>query len=285
MPHVIIVGTGPAGISAALYARRANLEVTVIGKDDGALVKAEKIENYFGLEQPVAGAQLIETGMRQARGLGAKLVRDQVLDIAWEEKFTVRAQDATYDADAVILATGAARKTLALPGLREFEGKGVSYCAVCDGFFFRQKPVAVIGAGEYALHEAQALLPLAETVTVLTNAAETQAAFSSPLLVDERPVAEIFGDTAVRGVRFADGEALEVAGIFVALGTASAGDLARKLGAQVENDRIVVDENMQTGVPGLFAAGDCTGGLMQVSTAVAKGAQAAMSAITFLRGR
>ncbi len=88
MPHVIIVGTGPAGISAALYARRANLEVTVIGKDDGALVKAEKIENYFGLEQPVAGAQLIETGMRQARSLGAKLVRDQVLDIAWEEKFT-----------------------------------------------------------------------------------------------------------------------------------------------------------------------------------------------------
>jgi len=154
---------------------------------------------------------------------------------------------------------------------------------VCDAFFYRGKDVAVLGGGEYALREVDHLQPVVGSVTVLTNGAAPSVAFESGLAVIQTPIASLYGTSVLEGVELSDGAKLPVSGLFVALGSAAAGDLARRLGAEVEGTRIVVDEAMKTAVAGLFAAGDCTGGLLQVATAVAEGAKAALSAIEFLR--
>lgn len=283
MKDAVVVGYGPAGVSAALYLRRAGIRVTLIGKDIGSLARAEKIENYYGLPAPISGRELAAIGIAQAEALGAEIVTGEVLDLSWDGNYTVRTNSAEYSSQAVILATGSARKTLPIPGLAEREGHGVAYCAVCDAFFYRGKAVGVLGAGSYALHEASHLLPVVGSVTLLTNGAPPPERLPDGLKSDPRPLQEVFGEPSVEGVRFSDGESLPLSGLFVALGSAAAADFARKVGAQIENNRIVVDEEMRTAVPGLFAAGDCTGGLMQVSVAVAKGAKAAMSALEFLR--
>ena len=143
--------------------------------------------------------------------------------------------------------------------------------------------MGVLGAGEYALHEAAHLLPVASQVTLFTNGAPAPQETDPRLTVETQPVTALEGEEQLSGVRLEDGRCIAVEGLFIALGSAGAGDFARKLGAGVENGSIVVDSSMQTSVPGLFAAGDCTGGLLQVATAVGEGAQAAMGALRFLR--
>ena len=284
MPSILIVGGGPAGLSAAIYAARANVQTTVLYKDGGALEKTDKIENYFGFADVISGPDLLTRGRAQAARLGAQLVQTEVTGIEYAEKgFSVKTTAGAYAADAIILATGAPRATPPIAGVREFEGRGVSYCAICDAFFYRGKAVAVLGEGEYALEEARTLLPVAASVTLLTNGASAPANLPDGLLVDTRKVAAVEGDDKVARVLFADGEPIAVDGVFIAYGTAGSGDFARKLGAQVEGNKIQVSADLSTAVPGLFAAGDCTGGLLQVAKAVSDGAQAAMNAIKFVR--
>ena len=284
MPSILIVGGGPAGLSAAIYAARANVQTTVLYKDGGALEKTDKIENYFGFIDVISGPDLLTRGRAQAARLGAQLVQTEVTGIEYAEKgFSVKTTAGAYAADAIILATGAPRATPPITGVREFEGRGVSYCAICDAFFYRGKAVAVLGEGEYALEEARTLLPVAASVTLLTNGASAPANLPDGLLVDTRKVAAVEGDDKVARVLFADGEPIAVDGVFIAYGTAGSGDFARKLGAQVEGNKIQVSADLSTAVPGLFAAGDCTGGLLQVAKAVSDGAQAAMNAIKFVR--
>ena len=288
MARVVVIGSGPAGVSAALYARRGGAEVTVVsrGEQTGALAKAHLIENYYGLEEPVSGAELLRRGIAGARKLGVEFTEDEVLSLAFDDSFTgflVEGRKAKLAADSVILAAGAARSSLKLPGIAAFEGKGVSYCAVCDAFFYRGKAVAVIGAGEYALHEAQALLPHAARVVLLTNVAEPAVAVPADIEVQTGALAAIEGETRVARVRFADGSALDTDGVFLALGTAGSTELARKLGIMLAGNNIKTDAHMATNVPGIFAAGDCTGGLLQVAKAVYEGAEAGLAAVKFLR--
>ncbi|HWP50214.1 MAG TPA: FAD-dependent oxidoreductase [Clostridia bacterium] len=285
MLDTAIIGYGPAGISAALYLRRANKTVVLIGKDAGSLQKAEKIENYFGLSTPIAGSELAAIGIAQAKALGAEIVNDEVLDLSWDGAFTITCKGSYYEASSVILATGSARKTLPIMGLADHEGRGVSYCAVCDAFFYRGKTVGVLGDGSYALHEISNLQPVAEKVLLLTNGAAIPDALPEKVVAITEPVVEIFGEQTVEGVKLKNGEVQALNGVFVALGSATAGDFARKIGAELKDGRIVTDNEMQTALPGLFAAGDCIGGLMQVATAVSEGAQAAMSTLKFLRER
>ena len=285
MANVVIIGSGPAGVSAALYTARAGIDTTVLTKGPGALARAEGIENYYGVPGPVSGAELERRGIEGAKAVGVQFVEAEAVGLTFTDKLTVETLSGDYPADAVILATGASRAAPPIPGLKALEGHGVGYCATCDAFFYRGKDVAVLGSGEYALHEASALLPLAKSVTLLTGGAPLTAEFPPEIALCTEKVEAILDEEAgkVTGVRLAGGRELPLDGVFVALGVAGSTALARKMGAEVDGNRIVVDEHMMTTVPGLFAAGDCTGGLLQVAKAVYEGAMAGNEAAKALR--
>ncbi len=285
MANVVIIGSGPAGISAAQYIRRAGFDVTVLHRGPGALEKAEAIENYYGFAQPIPGVKLWQNGVDNAKRLGVEFIDDEVVGFAFEDTLVVLATKGRYPADGVVIATGSPRKTPPVKALGDFEGRGVSYCAACDGFFYRGKDVAVMGAGEYALHEAMELLPLAKTVTLLTGGEKPEIDLPEGLLVRSEKVEAVEGDERLRAAVLEGGERLPLDGLFIAYGVAGSADLARKIGAETAGNRIVVDENMATSVPGLFAAGDCTGGLLQVAKAVYEGAKAGTELIKYLRKR
>lgn len=286
MTDILIIGSGPAGISAALYAARAGMDTLVISSGQSALFKAHMIENYYG--GSISGDELYEKGIAQAKALGIEIKEDQVVGLVFDGDFIVTGEKSQYKAKAVIIATGSSRKAPPLPGLSEFEGRGVSYCAVCDGFFHRGKNVAVLGSGTYALHEAMELSPIAESVTILTDGQSPE--FSLPdsvtnISVDTGKIKELTGEEMLSSVVFEDDKTLDVSGVFVAIGTAGSSDLARKLGAVTEGTKIAVNGEMATNIPGLYAAGDCTPGMLQVAKAVYQGAEAATSAIKFIRNQ
>lgn len=285
MGKIVIVGSGPAGCSAALYAARAGMETTVISKGIGALQKAEQIQNYYGFEEGITGAELYRRGVAGAQAVGTQFVTAEVVGLDYAATLVVQTTAGDYPADAVILATGTGRIAPKIAGLAEHEGRGVSYCATCDAFFYRGKTAAVLGTGEYALHEVQALLPLAGKVILCTNGEPLTAEFPAGVTVCTEKLEAIEGEETVTALRLVGGGLLPADGLFVALGVAGSAALARKLGAPVEKGRIVVDEKMQTGIPGLFAAGDCTGGMLQVCKAVYEGALAATEAIKQIRGK
>ena len=284
--HVIIIGSGPAGVSAALYARRGGADVTVISKGAGGLTTAEWVENYYGFAEPISGAELEQRGIAGAERLGVRFETDEVLAVLPVEEgrgFRLEAACRMYAADAVILAAGASRRTLSIPGLRDFEGRGVSYCAICDAFFYRGKKVAVIGAGDYALHEAEILRPHAAQLSLLTNGEEPSVAISDGIAVQTQKIVRIEGARRVQHIVFDDGTGMDVDGIFMAIGTAGSMELARKLGVVLSDGKIAVGKHMETNVPGVYAAGDCTGGLLQIAKAVYEGAEAGLAAVQYLR--
>lgn len=283
MNDVVIIGSGPAGLSAALYILRAGFTVTVIGKDNGALEKAESIQNYFGLEHPISGHELVEIGKKQVRDLGGTILQDEVVGIKWDGNYAVSTVKEVIPARTIILTTGASRRRMKIKNIDRLEGYGVSYCAICDAFLYRGRDVAVLGNGEYALHEIQELINITGQITLLTNGLEPAADFPSEVNIITTPLEELTGDQYLESIRFQDGTSLETACLFVALGTAKGSDLARKLGIRLEDERIIVNEQMDTGLPGVFAAGDCIGGILQVSVAVGEGAKAALSCIRYLR--
>ena len=299
MEKIIIIGAGPAGISAALYAARANMDPLVINNGIGALEKAEKIENYYGMEHPVSGKELFETGLAQAKALGVRILEAQVLGIGGFDTFTVKTTAGDFDTISVILATGSKRKAPAIPGIKELEGRGVSYCAVCDAFFYRGKDVAVLGNSDFALHEAEELAPMAGSVTIYTDGKEPEFSRKSSFAVNTMKIQSVEGDELVSGIRLAPdmraqetdsdtekavGEFCHADGLFIAMGTAGSTEIARQMGAELtEKGNILVNENMETTIPGLYAAGDCTGGLLQVAKAVYDGAQAGINAGKYVR--
>lgn len=295
MENIVIIGAGPAGISAALYATRGNMNPLVINNGIGALEKAEKIENYYGLEQPLSGKELYERGISQAEALGVRILDAEVLGISGFDTFTVKTTAGDFDTVSVILATGGKRSAPKIPGLKEFEGRGVSYCAVCDAFFYRGKEVAVVGNGEFALHEAEELRNVTQDVTIYTDGKEPEFSREHPIAVNTMKIQAIEGDDKVSGLLMQsdtaaqDAEAPENSfypadGVFVALGTAGSTEIARQMGAEItDKGNIKTDEEMATTIPGLFAAGDCTGGLLQVSKAVYEGSMATISAGKYVR--
>ena len=279
MYDVIVIGSGPAGITAAIYAKRRNLSILVISKGNGTLQKAEKIDNYYGFENGISGKELYVNGIKQAKNLGIDFIEDEVINIEYINQFTIETVNSKYEAKAVILATGVSRNVPNIKGIKEFEGKGVSYCAVCDSFFYKGKDVAVLGDGNYAIHEFETLKPIASSVTILTNGNTIVENRDSSIEVNSKKIREFRGDTKLEKVEFEDNTIQNLNGVFIAMGTASSSDLARKIGARIENNNIVVNENMETTVPSLFACGDCTGGLLQISKAVYEGAKAGLAVL------
>lgn len=294
MENIIIIGAGPAGISAALYAARGNMNPLVINNGIGALKNAEKIENYYGLPYPVSGEELYQNGIEQAKKLGVRILDAQVLGLGGFDTFEVKTTEGNFETVSVILATGSKRKSPEIPGLKDLEGRGVSYCAVCDAFFYRGKTVAVLGNTDFALHEAEELRQSASSVTIFTNGKEPAFSRTPEMDVNTMEIQSIEGDEKVSGIRVQaeittqstdSSEAFyPMDGVFVALGTAGSAEMARQMGAMLtEKGNVQVNEKMETTIPGIFAAGDCTGGLLQIAKAVGDGAQAGISAISYVR--
>lgn len=283
MYDVIIIGAGPAGISASLYAKRANKNVMVLYFGESNLEKAHKIDNYYGFPEGITGKDLFESGVLQAKTLGVEVKEEEVLGIEQElEGFDVTTKENKYNSKTVIIATGNKKLRPQIENVVELEGKGISYCAICDGFFYRKKNVVVIGNGDYAVSEAEDLKNVAASVKILTNGLEFLPD-NNEFEIETRKIKKILGEGKVSGIEFEDGSTLDVDGVFVALGKAGGSDFAKKMGVVLEGDNIKVDEKGRTNIDGLFSCGDTTGGLLQVSKAVHEGAEAGLAAVEYLK--
>ena len=291
MYDTIIIGGGPAGITASLYIKRAGFNVLVITKGESALNKAKKIENYYGFEKPISGRVLIENGEKQAKALGVNILKKEVIGIKYtnDNNYEVitanQTQNERYIAKTIVLATGANRNKPNIKGVQEYEGKGISYCAICDAAFYKNKDVAVLGNGEYAIGEIEELLPVVKSVTMLTDGQEhiENRSNNEKFKINDKKIREFRGNTRIEEIEFEDNSTEKVNGIFIAQGTASSLDFAKKLGARIEENYIIVNADMETTIPNVYAAGDCTGGILQISKAVYEGTKAGLSIINKLR--
>jgi thioredoxin reductase (NADPH) len=282
MFDAVIIGAGPAGISAGLYLKRANKNVLILYHGESQLEKAHKIDNFYGFPLGITGKDLYINGINQAVNLGIEVKDLEVLSIQMNEKmeYTIRTSEEEFNSKVVILATGNKKLRPNIKGVAEFEGSGVSYCAICDGFFYRKKNVVVIGSGTYAISEATELKNVTPNVTILTNGLELNGTTDIPVVTKE--IKEIVGEGRVSGVKFMDDTILDVNGVFIALGEAGGADFAKKLGIYMEKDNIVVDENMRTNIPGVYACGNVVGGLLQINKAAYEGAKAGLDAVKYI---
>ena len=285
MYDVIIIGAGPAGISAALYAKRANKSVLVLYHGESQLEKAHMIDNYYGFVGGITGKQLYADGISQAEELGVDVKSEEVTHIQRTASMTyeVDANGEKYEGKTLILATGNKKIRPNIKGVLEYEGKGVSYCAICDGFFYRKKTVAVLGDGDYALSEAGDLENIAQKVYIITDG--KPAPDTDKYEVITKKIAEVKGEAKISTVVFDDGSELAIDGLFVALGVAGGADFAKKLGIALDGDSIKVNADMSTNIPGVYSCGNVTGGLLQVCKAVYEGAEAGLSAVKYLKSK
>ena len=274
----IIIGKGPCGISCAIYLKRYGYNPLVIGKDFGSLEKAHIIENYYGINS-ISGLDLGESGVNQASKLGIDVVTDEVLDIEMLDTYNVVCKNATYSAKVIMLALGASRNRLSLAN--KFEGVGVSYCATCDGFFYRKKKTAIIGSGDYMLHELEVLKRIIPDLTILTNG-EKLIATDIDIPVIEDKIISFNGDDHLESITTVSGT-YQFDGCFIATGSQGGVSIAKHLGIALDNDSIVVDENMMTNIPGIFAGGDIIKGLRQIVKATSDGAIAATAISKYLK--
>lgn len=284
MYDIIIIGAGPAGISASLYAKRAGANVLILYYGESSLDKAQKIDNYYGFVNGIEGNKLYQNGIEQAKNLGVEVKNEEVINIEKrEDEFIIKTQNKEYTAKSTIISTGNKKLRPNIKGLIKLEGKGISYCAVCDGFFYRNKNVVVLGNGEFARSEAEHLKNIVNNVKILTNGEKIEA--NSNFEVITTKIKEIQGDEKVEKVEFEDGSKLDIDGVFIALGEAGGVDFAKKMGVMLNKDNIVVNENMQTNIEGLYACGNVTGGMLQICKATYEGAKAGLDAVKYIKNR
>jgi thioredoxin reductase (NADPH) len=305
---LIVVGAGPAGLTAAVYACRAGLKTMVLEKaaPGGQLLETPAIENFPGFPEPISGMELMDRLEKQARRFGAEIVFGEAMGLVKEgENWAVRASAENFLGRAVVVATGAHPKKLPAKGAEKFVGRGLSYCATCDGFFFRDKTVLMVGAGDAALTEALFLADLCRKVYILVrHPKEDPKAIRAAATLRERAMAhpriefvwnaiveEVLGDGKVEGVVLRDlstGETRDfpVDGVFVKIGYEPATGWVRGVVELTPAGYIRTDSWMRTAVPGVFAAGDVrepSGRVAQAVVAAAEGALAALAAERFLR--
>ncbi len=292
MSGIAIVGGGPTGLSAAIYTARADRRTLVFDDGSGTTRDVDTMENVYGFPEGITGPELVERGQRQAEQFGAEIVKEEVVRIERDgETYRVETTETEYEVDGVILATGADYEPPAIADVEAYEGQGVSYCVECDAYFYQDRPVAVVGNGNYAATEALMLLDYTEDVRVLTNGSEFEADPDLRERIEEEGIPvrtdrldRLEGEEMLKAVVTRDGERIEIDGLFVALGTAGGTDLAEMLGIPVEGDSILVDPDQSTNVDRVYAAGDVTGGHQQISTSVGEGARAAINLLEDLRG-
>ena len=301
---VVIIGSGPAGLTAALYTARANLEPIVIAGPQlgGQIALTHEVENYPGFwsdENTPTGPELVEVMQKQAESFGARIEFDEVtaVDFSQGSPFTVTTQSETYSADAVIVTAGASPRKLHIPGEDEFVGRGVSYCATCDGFFFRGKDVIVVGGGDSAMEEALFLTKFANQVKIIHRRDELRAgpALAARAQKNEKisfvwdtVVKEVIGNGVVQhvtleNVKTGEQSDLKTDGVFIFIGHYPNSKFLETNLAMDEENYVITDEKMRTNVPGVFAAGEIQDPhWRQIATSVGQGCAAAMSAEKWL---
>ena len=293
-----IIGSGPAGLSAAIYAKRANLSAVVIEKEyegTGQIAESGQVDNYLGLPG-ISGYDLGEQFREHAVKLGVSFLEQEVTEIKKEDSavFTIIFEDgSSVEAKTVIYAAGATPRRANIPGEQEYSGKGVSYCAICDGSFYRGKKVAVLGGGDTALDDAVYLADLAEQVYVIHRRKEFRGAATTVeklrkkenvTFVLEHQVKEITGAEKVNGVVLEDATAIAVDGVFVAYGSVPQTNLLKELVTLDAAGYVKAEETGETSLAGLYVAGDArTKKLRQVVTAVSDGANAATAVVEYLK--
>lgn len=282
MYDVIVIGGGPAGVSASLYAKRSNLNVLLIHNGISNLDKAVKIDNYYGFKDGISGTQLYNDGLLQAENIGVIVKKEEVTSILFNDNgFSVKTPLNMYNCNSIVIATGNKKVSPNIDGLNNFEGKGVSYCAICDSFFFKNKKVCILGSGEYAIEEANVLSNVTDNVTILTNGENIKA--DTKFDVINKTIKKFDGDNKLSKVVFDDDSEVDTDGLFVALGEASAIDFAKSLGIIVDGINIKVNSDMSTNIKGIYACGNITGGLLQVSKAVYEGTLAGLNASKYVK--
>ena len=300
MENLIIIGSGPAALTAAIYAGRSQLSPLLITGTalGGQAATTAEVENYPGFPQGIGGMELMAQMQKQAERFGARLEMDEVVAVNLRQHpFAVKASSAPYESKAVVIATGVSPRQLGVPGEDKFNGRGVSYCATCDGFFYRDKTVVVVGGGDAAVEEAIFLTRFASKVYLVHRRNELRAAKIAQERALQNPriefvwnsiITEVLGEDHVTGVRtkiLSNGEEaiLPADGVFTYIGNVPKTQL---FAGQLELDEqgyIVTDRSMHTSVPGVFAAGDVQERVLkQVATAVGTGAIAAMEAERFI---
>ena len=300
MYDTLIIGAGPAGFSAAIYTARAGLKTVLLGilKNSNAY-KAHVIDNYFGFGESMSGPALMEQGKKQAQRFGTEVVEREIVNLKMNEDGTFVAVDSertSYAAKTIIICSGLGFKPSGIKNEQPLTGRGVSFCATCDGFFFKGKKIAVIGNTNFAAEEALNLLSYSANITILSHGKEFIFSESQRVgleknnvaLVKTPRIAEFVGKEKLEKMKCVDGSELIFDGAFLALGIATAGDFANKLGVMrtgPQNAFIVADTRTGiTNVKGVYAAGDCIGGNAQAAKSAGEGCNAAISAIKFIKG-
>ncbi len=298
--NMIIIGSGPAGLAAALYASRANLEPLVFTGMllGGQVAQTHIVENYPGFPEGIGGQELVEAFKQQAERFGTTIEFDHVTDIDFSERpFKVTTYSGDHYAKTLVLTTGANPRKLEIPGEEEFIGKGVSYCATCDGHFFTDKDVLVVGGGDSAMEEGLFLTRYANSVTVVHRRDELRAgqlmqerAFNNPKVdfIWDTEITDISGNGVVQKVNLhnkktGEDSELDTEGVFIFIGHIPNTDLYEGHLEMDELGYLVVDKFMQTNIPGVYAAGEVADShFRQVITSAGMGAAAAMQAIHFI---
>ena len=294
---LIILGLGPAGLGCAIYAARFDINVLVIGKSYGGLITTTHIvENYPGIAS-VSGSELMEMFRDHINSLDIPYITDEIREIEKEEDFFIlRSFFQTFKAKSLCFASGSERRKLNIPGEQEYSGNGVSYCATCDGPFFKDKKVAVIGGSDSAAKEALFLANHASKVYIIYRRDEIRA---EPInkqrvlqtenieLIYNTNIVEIKGNEKVKSVIFDNGEVFDVNGVFIEIGSVPNSELAKQIGVEKnEKQEIIINRKSETNIAGVFAAGDVTDApFKQAVTGVSEGVIAAYSAFDYLRNK
>jgi thioredoxin reductase (NADPH) len=297
---VVIIGGGPAGLTAGIYAGRGNLTTVILekGQPGGQIAQTEEVENYPGFPEVIPGFELSSRMVQQAEKFGAQLVSDEVLGLErFQDGFRVKGYERAYTARVVIVATGANPRRLGVPGEDRFYGRGVSTCATCDGFFYRGKHVVVVGGGDAAVEEGTFLTKFAESVTVIHRRDELRAnkvaqerAFRNPKMkfVWNTVVEEVLGDEVVTGVKVRNVQTNETGvmptdGVFIYVGHVPNTEFLSGAVELNNHGYVAVHNEIYTSVPGIFSAGDVSDEIYrQLSTSVGAGTKAAMRAEKYL---
>ena len=293
---IIIIGAGPAGLTAAIYAARHNNKTLVLegNKVGGKTLQAHWVENYPGFPDGISGPDLMALMEKQAAKFGAEFSTETVVGIAdFGELKMLTTRKGVRQAKAVIVATGVSRRSLSVKGENEFKGRGVSYCGVCDGPFFREKTVAIIGGGHEAVHDIEVLGESGSKVYAIPGKKgfseeypEIEHLRKDPKVefIYDADITEIGGSDFVEYVKLDNGQEVKLDGVFIVLEHISSSTILGDAGVVTDaGGCILVDRDQKTNVDGLFAAGDCCCKGLQIVTATGMGAQAALSAMKYVK--